>query len=114
MYGSKNLAQEHGSNIPETRWIGVKAEDLLVSSLLEEGVSMRLSRRDRMAAISMIASPEWRDESGDVLPSLVEPLAELRRMLMLNRKAEMQCLDEMPGGLEDWVVAKMEQRLSVC
>lgn len=112
LYGSKNLAQEHECNIPEMRWFGLKAEDVVLSQQADD-VSMALSQRDRMTAISMLASAEWQDEWGDVLPGLSEPATELRRMLMLNRKAEIQSLDETRGGLEDWVKAKLEAQLDV-
>ena len=110
MYGSKNLAQEHECNIPEVQWIGLRAEDVITSPDVNDQ-PMALSKRDRITAMSMLASPEWRDESDDILPGLVEAMVELQRMLMLNRKAEIQSLDEMPGGLEDWLTDKLKARV---
>lgn len=55
----------------------------------------------------MLASKEWRDESGIVLPGLQEATLELQRMLMLNRKAEIQILDEREGGLEQWLTRRL-------
>ena len=110
MYGSKNLAQEHGCNTPEIRWIGLEAEDV-VSSEDSDNHSLHLTNRDRIAAVSMLASQEWQDDSGEMLPGLQEPVAELRRMLMLNRKAEIQSLDETQGGLGDWLTEKLRTQL---
>ncbi len=113
LYGSKTLAQEHGSNIPELRWIGLKAQDVITSQHSNDDVSMLLTKRDRVAAISMLASQTWNDDSEDVLPGLCEAISELRRMLMLNRKAEVQSLDETQGGLEDWLTEKLRVQLDL-
>jgi len=112
LYGSKNLAQEHDCNIPEMRWIGLKGVEVAGSQHVG-GVSMALTPRDRTTAMSMLASHEWHDDSGDVLPGLYEAVTELRRMLMLNRKAEIQSLDEIQGGLEDWLIDKLMVRLDL-
>lgn len=110
LYGSKALAQEHECNIPEMRWIGLRAEDL--TSIQHAGdVSARLTKRDRMAAISMLASQELKDEGGNVLPGLHEPVGQLRQMLMLNRKAEIQSLDDTHSSLEDWLIEKLRTLL---
>lgn len=91
------------------RWIGLKAEDF-VSLRYADETSMRLTARDRASAASMLASEEWRDGVGNVLPGLKEAVAELRRMLMLNRKAEIQILDERDGGLGEWLKRRLSQR----
>ena len=106
MYGSKTLAQEHSCNTPEIKWVGAKTEDI-VSLEDASDPSMQLTKRDRVAAMSMLASQEWRDDSGEMLPGLQEAVAELRRMLMLNRKAEIQSLDENRGGVADWLTEKL-------
>ncbi|OCT52499.1 Meiotic recombination protein rec12 [Cladophialophora carrionii] len=112
LYGSRNLAQEHDCNIPEMRWVGLKAGDTTICQSANE-LSRQMSKRDRIAAISMLANQEWRDDIGDVLAGLQEALAELRLMLMLNRKAEIQSLDEAQGGLEDWLADKMRVQLEL-
>lgn len=104
LYGSKNMAQEHGCNIPELKWIGLKAAQVQNT----DQPSMFLTMRDRGAALSMLVSEEWRDGSDGVLPGLDEAVTELRRMLMLNRKAEIQILDERDGGLEEWLTRKLQ------
>jgi meiotic recombination protein SPO11 len=112
LYGSKNLAQEHDCNIPEMRWVGLKAEDMTMCQAADDP-SRPMSKRDRMAAISMLSNQEWHDDMGDVLPGLREPLAELRRMLVLGRKAEIQSLDEAQGCLEDWLVDRLRVQLDL-
>ncbi|EXJ74677.1 uncharacterized protein A1O5_01370 [Cladophialophora psammophila CBS 110553] len=110
LYGSKNLAQEHGCNIPDIRWVGIKAEDVLPHQDIGNP-TIQLSKRDRMTAIGLLGSQEWRDQAGTPLPGLQEAVTEVQRMLMLNRKAEIQSLDERPGGLEGWLTGKLGQRL---
>jgi len=109
-YGSKKMAQEHGCNIPEMKWIGLKAEDVTRKGQADNA-SMPLSMRDRAIALSMLTSGEWRDGSGTLLPGLEECTAELQLMLMLNRKAEIQILDESGNGLEDWLTVRLADEL---
>jgi len=106
MYGSKSLAQEYSANTSEIEWIGIKSEDVIRHEEAND-LSIQLTKRDRIAALSMLASQEWCDDSGKILPGLQEPVDELRQMLMLNRKAEIQCLDETQGGLVDWLTEKL-------
>jgi len=106
LYGSRNLAQENDCNIPEMRWIGLKGADVASFQQVED-VSMALTPRDRAAARSMLASQEWQDNSGDILPGLYGAFTELWWMLMLNRKAEIQSLDETQEGLEGWLTDKL-------
>jgi len=104
------LAQEHHSNVPELKWIGLKAEDLAEPGITDES-SIWLTARDRVTALSILTSKEWRDESGTVLPCLQECIVELQRMLVLNRKAEIQVLDEKEGGLEKWLTHRLRAAL---
>ena len=76
-----------------------------------EGASMPLTHRDRMAALLMLGSREWEDDSEAILSGLVEAVAELRQMLMLNRKTEIQSLDEGQGGIVDWLTEKLLAQL---
>ncbi|KAI1622038.1 meiotic recombination protein SPO11 [Exophiala viscosa] len=105
LYGSKNLAREHVCNIPELKWLGLKADDVAPGDGVQ--ISMPLSMRDRVIALSMLTSQEWRDGSDISLPGLVDAMNELRRMLMLNRKAEIQSLDDREGGLERWLTNRL-------
>ncbi|KAK5276918.1 endodeoxyribonuclease, partial [Exophiala xenobiotica] len=76
-----------------------------------DNASMPLSMRDRAIALSMLTSGEWRDGSGTLLPGLEECTAELQLMLMLNRKAEIQILDESGNGLEEWLTVRLADEL---
>jgi len=105
LYGSKNLAREQVCNIPEMKWLGMKADALAPGDGAQ--TSMPLSMRDRTLALSMLTNQEWRNGSGIVLPGLLEGTNELRRMLMLNRKAEIQILDDREGGLERWLTNRL-------
>jgi len=108
-YGSKALAREHNCNVPEMRWIGLKANDVISQENLAHDSYIPLTMRDRAVAVSMLASEEWRDQSGVVLPGMGETLVELRRMLMLNRKAEIQILDDREGGLDGWLTKSLRK-----
>ncbi|OAL26878.1 hypothetical protein AYO20_09911 [Fonsecaea nubica] len=110
LYGSRRLAQEHGCDIPEAQWIGLKMEDV-VSHQDIGNQTVQLSKRDRMTANALLANQEWHDQAGIVLPGLQEAVTEVQRMLMLNRKAEIQSLDEGQGGLEDWLMGRLRQQL---
>ncbi|KAJ4510911.1 endodeoxyribonuclease [Exophiala dermatitidis] len=110
LYGSKRLAQEHCCILPEMKWIGIRAHDIhRLDGATQE--SLPLSMRDRALARSMLASEEWRDELGEILPGLQEATVEIQRLLMLNRKAEIQILDQGGGGFEQWLVGKLRNRL---
>lgn len=104
------MAREQHCNLPEMAWIGLKAKDVVNLGDFDD-TSMVLSIRDRTLAVSMLLNRELRDESGSVLPGLAKGLIELRRMLMLNRKAEIQILDERSGGLEHWLTARLSVKL---
>ncbi|KAF1954227.1 DNA topoisomerase IV, alpha subunit [Byssothecium circinans] len=114
-HGSYRLAHEDvaqkdtpGLHLPELRWLGVQSHHLYRAPVCESSTQtaaladaqglMRLTARDRRKAHQML---EWDlcAEGG------LEPAwrAELQRMLMLNIKAEMQILDELPGGLVSWL-----------
>lgn len=110
LYGSKALAQEQACIIPELEWIGLMSADL-VAIPEAANLCLPLSRRDRAAAVSMLNSEEWRAEDGGFLPTLSTCHLELQKMLWLNRKAEIQILDEMVGGLYGWLTQTLSARL---
>jgi len=119
-YGSQRLAHEDvahqgtpGLKLPGLQWLGVQIHHMSRTPVAEGGTEtaaladlqglMRLTARDRKKAQRMLewdicaadgAEPAWR--------------SELQRMLMLNVKAEMQILDELPGGLLSWVSNALE------
>ncbi|KEF51453.1 uncharacterized protein A1O9_12370 [Exophiala aquamarina CBS 119918] len=111
LYGSKRSAREQSCIAPEMTWIGLKSEDLM--AITGAGNSwLTLSMRDRNAATSMLNSGEWKDEEGQLLPGLRDCHAELQRMLWLNRKAEIQILDKLEGGLYAWLARTLSVALA--
>jgi meiotic recombination protein SPO11 len=121
-YGSYRLAHEDaiGSNtpalsLPNICWLGVKSHDLTRSAVSEDKKDaraqplhlqglMRLTVRDRTKAQRML---EW-DLCAEDGPEQGWR-QELQKMLMCNVKAEMQILDELPGGLVSWLNHKLGQ-----
>ncbi|KAF1848071.1 DNA topoisomerase IV, alpha subunit [Cucurbitaria berberidis CBS 394.84] len=120
-YGSYRLAHEFVAQkeapavgLPDIRWLGVKRNHLSRTPVGESDTGtnvipelqglMKLSPRDRTKAARMLEwdlcvedGPEqgWRQE--------------LQTMLMLNVKAEMQILDELPGGMVSWLSNELDQ-----
>jgi meiotic recombination protein SPO11 len=121
-YGSYALAHEstavrHSSaelqslHLPRLRWLGIKSEHFTRAPPIEsltacEAVDaqglMKLTARDRKKACRMLnwevsaengPEPEWR--------------REIQKMLMFNIKAEMQILEERPGGLASWLSSQL-------
>jgi meiotic recombination protein SPO11 len=119
-YGSYRLAHEKvtpqdtiGLNLPNMQWLGVKRHHISRTPVGEgntdtnampelQGV-MRLTARDRTKAMHML---EW-DLCGDGGPEQGWR-HELQMMLMLNTKAEMQILDELPVGLVAWLSRELD------
>lgn len=120
-YGSYRLAHEDvttndrpGLSLPNIRWLGVKAHQISRTPVGEsdtgtgaiprlQGV-MKLTWRDRGKAMRML---EW-DLCADDGPEQ-EWRGALQSMLMLNGKAEMQILDELPDGLVGWLHSELVQ-----
>ena len=96
--------------MPKIKWIGLKAGDIVSLGYVNE-TSLRMTARDRAMALSMLGSDEWRDKSGQILPGLDECTLELQRLLMLSRKAEIQILGEVEGGIYAWLTKKLERAL---
>lgn len=65
---------------------------------------MRLTARDRAKAVQMLS---W-DLCSEIGPEQ-EWRCGLQAMLMLNIKAEMQVLDEIPGGMISFLSTKLGQ-----
>jgi meiotic recombination protein SPO11 len=108
-YGSLRLAHEsltdQGTSkldLPNLRWLGIRSEQIL--QLVQEDTAngirglLRMSARDRNKASRML---EW-DICAENGPE-VEWRRQLQEMLVLNIKAEMQILEERPGGLARWI-----------
>lgn len=120
-YGSYRLAHEDvtqgdapGLSLPRMRWLGVRQHQVSRTPVRETGRDtsvafelqglMKLTARDRTKAMHML---EW-DTCADSGPEQ-DWRHELQTMLMLNTKAEMQVLDELPGGLVLWLDRELGQ-----
>lgn len=118
-YGSYRLAHEDmtakhspGLNLPNIRWLGVKRDHISRVPAGERDVDartapelqglMKLTARDRTKAMRML---EW--DLCAVDGPEQEWRHELQTMLVLNTKAEMQILDELPCGLVSWLSAQL-------
>jgi meiotic recombination protein SPO11 len=118
-YGSYRLAHEDmapkdstGLTLPNIRWLGVKRHHISQSPMVETDVKastipelqglMKLTARDRTKAMRML---EWDLCTVDGLEQ--EWRHELQTMLMLNTKAEMQIMDELPCGLVSWLSTEL-------
>jgi meiotic recombination protein SPO11 len=123
-YGSYRLAHEDVTRTDATapglaniRWIGVHSHHMSRTPVGEVHVDtstalglqglMRLTARDRTKAARML---EW-DLCAEDGPEQGWR-QELQKMLMLNIKAEMQILDELPGGLVSWLSRRLGQGTS--
>lgn len=119
-YGSYRLAHENISSngtpalkLTQLRWLGVQSHQIGRTPVTERHTSnepiydaqglMRLTSRDRRKACQMLewdvcaidgAEPAWR--------------CELQTMLILNIKAELQVLEEYPGGLAFWLESRLQ------
>lgn len=119
-HGSYRLAHEDATrtdapalSIPKLRWLGVKRHHISRAQTHEEGTEtgtetefqgmMKLTTRDRSKAMRML---EW-DLCSETGPEL-EWRRELQTMLMLSTKAEIQILDELPGGVVSFLSSELE------
>lgn len=134
------VSQETGPTAPGIRWLGIKSQDLLEreshldmlitpspdnlqppnSQSSEESASSKtsisstecrepisaLSTRDRKLAVGILE--KLLDSRDD--PDAIELQRELRVMLMMGIKAEIQWLDE-AGNLTEWLDFKLGQML---
>lgn len=98
--GSKAAADDLSANLPELKWLGVRYED--VQRHGNSGSTMSLSPADRKRAIKLMENMTMDGKAA--LEELSDCRDELQRMLMLNRKAEIQLLGD---DLCEWAKAKM-------
>lgn len=107
-YRDGSLALHHERKhlvAPTLECIGLGSESIhsFIEMNDEEGEDglLRLTSRDRRKAIRMLErQDDWGCSSADAS-------AELRMMLMLNVKCEIQVLDDMPSGLGGWLADRM-------
>ncbi|KAI9892467.1 MAG: hypothetical protein M1814_001424 [Vezdaea aestivalis] len=87
----------------ETHWLGLHSADLAEPSL-SRPVTMSLTAGDRTKALSLL-SKEYMGEHGKEKGWRLE----VQRMLMLNRKAEIQMMNESDSSIFcEWIESKME------
>ncbi|EKD19458.1 meiosis-specific topoisomerase Spo11 [Drepanopeziza brunnea f. sp. 'multigermtubi' MB_m1] len=97
-HGSQSLAHEQDLAVPSVRWLGVRSGDIGAVGVGEgEPGLLRLSARDRRVAVRML-------ERGGQVDA--EWMRELRVMLVLNVKAEIQILGG-GGRLAEWLDEKL-------
>ena len=95
--GSIALAHESSLTVPELKWLGLKLGDVVAGMATEETL-MPLSAIDRGRIRASLVR-----QSGDTENVQRECPTELQNMLLLNVKAEIQLLDDRPGGLVRWL-----------
>lgn len=102
-HGSQNLSHENATlSVASVQWLGIKSCDILTNGDGERDESqglLRLKERDRKQAVRLLEKCEGLVEG--------EWMKELRVMLMLNMKAEMEVLGERSGGVERWVEGRL-------
>lgn len=120
-YGSFRLAHEditskdtQALSLPGMRWLGLKRQHIVRTPMEQHSMHtcagpelrglMKLTARDRTKAVRML---EW-DLCSETGPEQ-DWRHELQTMLMLNVKAEMQILDELPGGLVSFLRLELDQ-----
>lgn len=106
--GSKTLAHEKKYQLPEMRWLGLKPENIFSHSQ-DDSAALPLTPRDVSKVISMLTSDTERT-LGTGLG--VECRTALQWMKMLNKKAEIQVLEDMPGGMAQWLVKQIEREFA--
>ena len=104
--GSQSLPHETELNVPEMQWLGIRAADVLAEVRDDESM-LKLTSRDRKKAVAMLG--RLNQESEAVVDEQCR--IELQRILVLNTKAEIQLLEDRPGGLEGWLDGRIRMQL---
>jgi meiotic recombination protein SPO11 len=105
--GSKNLAHEKRYHVPEMKWLGLKPEAIF-SARRDDSDALSLTPRDASKITSMLISDTERTLG---IGLGVECRTALQWIKMLNRKAEIQVLDDKPGGMAEWLVKQIEREV---
>lgn len=102
-HGSKSLAHETNLNVPSIKWLGIRSSEMLAS---DTGPGLLpLTKRDRSIAKKMLGREDISIEDQ-------EWKRELRLMLMLNTKAEIQILGD-GDQLGIWLDGKLSKAVEV-
>jgi meiotic recombination protein SPO11 len=94
--------------VPEMQWLGIRTDDVLADVQDDEAV-LKLTARDRRKAVAMLERLSGEAEAGVVGEQC---RIELQKMLVLNVKAEIQILEDRPGGVHGWLDRKIRKQLS--
>ena len=99
-YGSLALPHENEHlRVSSLSWLGVRSSAVFTADASGEGRGLiPMTSRDRRKARSLLDKPPFQEETDEA-----EWRRELQIMLMLNRKAEIQCMSDSDGGLEWWL-----------
>lgn len=99
-HGSIALAHENAQlRIPTLKRLGIRSKDIMMLDLADDETGLlRLTLRDRKKACTLLGNKALQGEWEEA-----EWRNDLRYMLMLNVKAEMQILSNLEGGLEQWL-----------
>jgi DNA topoisomerase VI subunit A len=100
--GSKAAGADTGLNLPEMKWLGMKSADVAVLS--DSATTMSLSTKDRKRAVNLIEGTIVRED--EIIEELRDCRDELQRMLMLNKRAEIEILED---RLSPWVEDKISK-----
>jgi meiotic recombination protein SPO11 len=103
--GSIALAHESSLTVPELKWVGLRLDDVVEGGMADETL-MPLTAIDRERIRAMLAR-----QSGETENLQRESFSELQRMLILNIKAEIQLLEDRPGGLVWWLEQRVGKEL---
>ena len=88
------------------KWIGVKSQSLILSQAGE--FTCDLTELDRIRARNIIDALTIDTEAMCIVPGSEDCIEELQRMLMLNRKAEIQTIEtSSPRGLSQYLQEAM-------
>ena len=103
--GSKILAHERAYHVPEMRWLGIRPSDVFALGQ-DDSVTIPLTAHDRAKIKSMLVT----DVESPLNTGLgAESRSALQWMKMLSRKAEIQILEDMPGGTGHWLKKRIEE-----
>jgi meiotic recombination protein SPO11 len=95
--GSIALAHEESSTVPEMKWLGMRLDDVVVDAATDAPL-LPLTLTDRERIRGILAR-----QSSDADSVQQQCFLELQKMLVLNVKAEIQLLDDRPGGIGHWL-----------
>jgi meiotic recombination protein SPO11 len=94
------------------QWLGVQMMRDVLATVEDDEAVLRMTGRDRRKAARMLEGLMIGAGTGGEDRTDEQCKAELQVMLMLNLKAEMQILDERPGGLPAWLDRRIESHIA--